>query len=158
LLAFGALAARESAPVALALVAMAAVALSVDFAWYELGRRRGASVLSRLCRVTLEPDFCVRRRQNIFTRFGVRAMLVAKFFPGVSTILPPLAGIFAVGRIRFALYDLIGVWLWASTWMAVGYVFSDAVAVIASYVATVGPRLAIFAVVVIGGYIGIKYL
>jgi len=158
LLAFGALAAHQGAPVALALTTMAAVAISVDFAWYELGRRRGARILTNLCRVTLEPDFCVRRAQNIFIRYGVRAMLVAKFFPGITTILPPLAGVFAVSRIRFALYDLVGVWLWSGTWMAIGYMFSDAVAVIASYVTAVGPRFAIFAVLVLGGYIVVKYV
>ncbi len=38
--------------------AIAAVALPVDLVWHELGRRRGARVLSGLCRVSLEPDGC----------------------------------------------------------------------------------------------------
>ena len=36
---------------------------------------------------------------------------------GATTVMPPLAGIFAVGRLRFAFYELIGVLLWAGIWM-----------------------------------------
>ena len=122
---------------------MAVVALSVDLAWYELGRRHGARVLVGLCRLSVEPDLCVRRAQNVFGRYGARAMILAKFLPGVTTVLPPLAGIFAVGRIRFALYEIAGVLLWAGTWIGVGYVFSDAVTVIAVRVGALGVRLAV---------------
>ena len=109
LLGVGALAAHGRASISLVLGAIAIVALAVDFGWYELGRRRGASVLTRLCRVSLEPDSCVRRAENVFVRHGARGMLVAKFVPGLTTVMPPLAGIFAVGRARFGLYDLGGV-------------------------------------------------
>src|SRR5712664_754753 len=85
-------------------------------------------------------------------------MLVAKFVPGLTTIVPPLAGVVAVGRIRFALYDLAGVLLWAGLWIGVGYAFSDAVAVIAVRVAALGLRLGIVLGALLGGYILIKYL
>src|SRR5216684_2168453 len=113
LLAVGALAAHGRASIPLVLGAMAIVALTVDLGWYELGRRRGASVLASLCRVSIEPDSCVRRAHSVFARHGVQAMLVAKFVPGLTTVMPPLAGIFEVGHARFALYDLGGVMLWA---------------------------------------------
>src|SRR6059036_1764650 len=87
LLAFGALAAHGRGSIPLMLGALAAVALTVDFGWYEFSRLRGAGVLGRLCRLTLEPDSCLRRAQNVFTRFGVRVMLFSKFVPGLTTIL-----------------------------------------------------------------------
>jgi len=158
LLGFGALAAHGRGSIPLMLGALASVALTVDFAWYEFGRRRGARVLTGLCRLSLEPDFCVRRAQNVFARFGAGAMLVAKFVPGLTTIVPPLAGVAAVGRIRFALYDLAGVLLWAGLWIGVGYAFSGTVAVIATRVAALGLRLGIVIGALLGGYILIKYL
>jgi membrane protein DedA with SNARE-associated domain len=100
--------------------AIAAVSLPVDLVWHELGRRRGARVLSGLCRLSLEPGVCVRRTENLFVRHGVRALLVAKFMPGLATVMPPLAGIFEVPRLRFALYDLAGVVLWAGLWAGIG--------------------------------------
>jgi len=36
-------------------------------------------------------------------------MLAAKFIPGLTTVMPPLAGVFEIPRGRFALYDLAGV-------------------------------------------------
>src|SRR5712664_3461932 len=130
LLAVGALAASGRVSIPLVLGAIAVVALTVDLGWYELGRRRGVGVLARLCRLSLEPDSCVRRTEHVFARYGVRGMLIAKFVPGLTTVMPPLAGIFAVGRLRFAFYELIGVLLWAGIWMGLGYAFSDAISVI----------------------------
>ena len=158
LLGVGALAAHGRVSIPLVLCAIAIVALSVDFAWYELGRRRGASVLAKLCRLSLEPDSCVRRAERVFTRHGARGMLVAKFVPGLTTVMPPLAGIFAVGRARFALYDLAGVVLWAGTWMAIGYVFSDAIVLVTERATGLGRMLGLVVAVALGGYIVVKYV
>jgi hypothetical protein len=100
LLGVGALAATGRVSMLLTLSAIAVVALCVDFAWYEPGRRRGVPVLARLCRLSLEPDSCVHRAENVFAHDGAPAMLVAKFVPGLTTVVPPLAGIFAIGRAR----------------------------------------------------------
>jgi membrane protein DedA with SNARE-associated domain len=59
LLAVGALAASGRASIPVVLAAIAVVALRIDLGWYELGRRRGAGVLARLRRRSLEPD-CAR--------------------------------------------------------------------------------------------------
>lgn len=158
LLGFGALAAHGRGSIPLMLGTLALVTLSVDFGWYEVGRRRGARVLAGLCRLSLEPDSCVRKAQNVFARYGARAMLLSKFVPGLTTILPPLAGIFAVERVRFALYEVGGTLLWAGLWIGVGYVFSDVVALIAALVAQLGLGIALVFGAVLGGYILIKYL
>jgi membrane protein DedA with SNARE-associated domain len=158
LLGVGALAAQGRARLAPVLAAIAVVALIADFGWYELGRRRGAGVLARLCRLALEPDSCVRRADGVFARHGVRAMLLAKFVPGVTTVMPPLAGVFGVGRTRFALYDLAGVLLWAGTWIGLGYVFSDAIALVTARAAELGRMLGVVVVAILAGYILVKYL
>lgn len=158
LLGVGALAAQGRVSIPLVLCAIAIVALATDFGWYELGRRRGASVLAKLCRLSLEPDSCVRRAERVFTRHGARGMLVAKFVPGLTTVMPPLAGIFAVGRVRFALYDLGGVVLWAGTWMALGYAFSDAIVLVTERAAGLGRMLGVVVAAALGGYILVKYV
>jgi membrane protein DedA with SNARE-associated domain len=158
LLAVGALAAQGRVSIPLVLAAITIVALVADFGWYELGRRRGAGVLTKLCRFTLEPDSCVRRAESVFTRYGARGMLVAKFVPGLTTVMPPLAGIFTVGRGRFALYDIVGVLLWAGTWLGLGYVFSDAIVLVTDRVAGLGRALGLVVVAALAGYILIKYV
>ena len=82
--------------------------LLADAFWFYLGRYRGNQVLALLCRISLEPDSCVRRTQNVFTRYGLRGVLVAKFFPGMSTVAPPLAGMSGISAGRFLLVDAVG--------------------------------------------------
>ena len=43
-----------------------------DVVWYWIGRRRGMTVLNLLCRISLEPDSCVRRTEDLFARHGAR--------------------------------------------------------------------------------------
>jgi len=158
LLALGALAANGHASVPLAIAAIVVVALPVDLLWYELGRRRGASVLSNLCRLTLEPDSCVRRTENLFLRYGVKAMLVSKFLPGLTTVMPPLSGIFAVSRLKFACFEVIGVILWAGFWTGLGYLFSDAIEVVAWRAASLGRALGTVVALTVVAYIVFKYV
>jgi membrane protein DedA with SNARE-associated domain len=158
LLAVGALAAKGRVNLLLVIGAIAAAALAVDFVWHELGRRRGARVLSGLCRLSLEPDVCVRRTGNLFLRHGVRTLLVAKFLPGLTTVMPPLAGVFGVPRLRFAIYDLTGVALWAGFWSGIGYVFSDTIEVVALRVSALGRTAGLMVAGVLVGYVLLKYL
>lgn len=158
LLAVGALAAQGRVSLALVIGAIVVVTLPVDLVWHELGRRRGARVLSGLCRLSLEPDVCVRRTENLFLRHGVRALLVAKFLPGLTTVMPPLAGIFGVSRLRFVLYDLAGVLLWAGLWAGLGYVFSETIEVVAHRVSALGRTAGILVVAALVGYVLLKYV
>jgi membrane protein DedA with SNARE-associated domain len=158
LLAVGALAAQGRVSLLVVIGAIALVALPVDLVWHELGRRRGARVLSGLCRLSMEPDVCVRRTEGLFVRHGVRALLVAKFLPGLTTVMPPLAGIFGVPRFRFALYDVAGILLWAGLWTGIGYLFSDAIEVIAGHVSALGHTTLLVVVAALVAYVGLKYV
>ena len=157
LLAVGALAAHGRISIPLVLGAISVAALAIDFVWYELGRRRGARVLVRLCQLSLEADSWLRRAESTFARYGARSMLAAKFIPGLTTVMPPLAGVFAIPRGRFALYDLAGVLLWAGTWLALGYFFSDAIVLITAKASALGRMLGLIIVTAFAGYILVKY-
>ena len=158
LLATGALAATGRVSVWLVIGAIVVATLPVDLVWHELGRRRGAQVLSGLCRLTLEPDICVRRTQNLFARFGVWTLLVAKFLPGLTTVLPPMAGAFGIPRLRFALFDVAGTVLWAGVWTGLGYAFSGAIEQIIVRVSALGHRAFALAAAALVAYIAVKYL
>ena len=157
LLAVGALAAHGRSSIPLVLGAISVAALAIDFVWYELGRRRGARVLVRLCQLSLEADSWLRRAESTFARYGARSMLAAKFIPGLTTVMPPLAGVFAIPRGRFALYDFAGVLLWAGTWLALGYFFSDAIVLIAAKASALGRMLGLVIATALAGYILVKY-
>jgi rhodanese-related sulfurtransferase len=88
-----------------------------------MGRLRGGRVLTWICRVTLEPDFCVRRTENIFARYGARALLITKFIPGMGVVSTPLAGIIRMRLSRFLLLDGLGAFGWVGAYTFIGYLF-----------------------------------
>ena len=98
LLGAGALAGGQRLSLSVAIALAVAASLLADLGWYALGRRHGARALGILCRITLEPDSCVRRAQELFLRQRLRTLLIAKFLPGVNPLAAGLAG--AVGAFR----------------------------------------------------------
>jgi membrane protein DedA with SNARE-associated domain len=125
LIAAGALARAGKINLAFA-VALAFVAVILaDLFWYSLGRYRGGRILKLLCRISLEPDSCVRRTENLFVRRGVHALLVAKFVPGLNTAAPSLAGIFRMPLRRFMIFDSLGALFWVVTVTSLGLLFSE---------------------------------
>ncbi|MGQ0812595.1 MAG: rhodanese-like domain-containing protein [Nitrospiraceae bacterium] len=125
LIAAGALVGSGKMSVLTALLIPVAASLPPDMAWYYLGRIKGGKVLGFLCRMSLEPDSCVRNTENLFHQYGPRALLVAKFIPGFSTVAPPLAGIVGMGAAAFLFYDTVGTLIWAGVSAGVGALFSN---------------------------------
>jgi membrane protein DedA with SNARE-associated domain/rhodanese-related sulfurtransferase len=96
-----------------------------DLIWFYLGRHYGNRVLGLLCRVSLEPDSCALRTQNLFTKYGMRGLVVAKFIPGLGTLAPPLAGNSGVSTPRFILFDGLSSVLHGGCFILVGFLFSQ---------------------------------
>jgi membrane protein DedA with SNARE-associated domain len=158
LLGVGALAGAGRMSLVLALGVVLAASLPPDLVWHELGRRRGAQVLGLLCRVSLEPDSCVRRTENLFMRRGRRALLVVKFFPSLSPIASTLAGMVGVTRREFVALDGLGAILWAGVWIGLGYVFSDALELVAAKVAHLGNYALLAVGAALASYIAVKFI
>jgi len=138
LLAAGALSAAGKFSFPLGIAATVIACLIPDAFWFYLGRYRGNQVLNFLCRISLEPDSCVRRTQNVFTRYGLRGVVAAKFVPGMSTVAPPLAGMAGVPVGQFLLFDGFGALLYGSSLLCLGYLFSNQIEQIGAAIAHVG--------------------
>ncbi len=141
LLAAGVLAGEGFLRFSPAFILAVAAALISDFLWYLIGRHKGGSVLSLLCKISLNPDSCVRRTSDLFYHHGVRSLILAKFIPGLSTIAPPLAGVFRMSQWRFLLYDGLGACLWVGSFMGLGYLFSGQIEEVAAYAMKMGTSL-----------------
>jgi membrane protein DedA with SNARE-associated domain len=124
LVAAGALSAqhRISYVVCLGLAVVACV-LGDSF-WFWLGRRKGSVVLNQLCRISREPDSCVRRTESTFGRFGVRPLLISKFVPGFNTAAPVLSAIIGVEYAQFLLFDFLGGLFWSAALLGLGFFFT----------------------------------
>jgi membrane protein DedA with SNARE-associated domain/rhodanese-related sulfurtransferase len=158
LLAAGALAGAGKMSLASAIVLGVAACQIGDLIWYYLGRYRGRHVLSILCRVSLEPDSCVRRTENFFVRHGTRSLVIAKFIPGLSTVTPALAGLFDVSVGRFLFYNGLGALLWTAAFIAPGYLLTDQLEWVAAQADRLGSSLVVLVVGALALYIAYKYI
>jgi len=143
LLAMGALAGLGRLSFVGALALGVAASLLADTLWYWMGRTRGYAVLNLLCKIALEPDSCVRKTENVFSRYGAGSLVFAKFVPGLSTAAPPLAGLFRMPLWRFLLADGAGALLWVGGFSGLGFVFREQLEDVAQWALGLGKWLGI---------------
>lgn len=96
-----------------------------DTAWFAIGKARGTVVLRTLCKISLEPESCVRRSSNFIARHGNRSLLFAKFIPGVSAVAVPLAANSGMSLPAFLFYDLFGSLLYVGAYIGAGCLLGD---------------------------------
>lgn len=125
LLAAGVLAGLGKMSFGAAILLAVAACLIGDVIWFWLGRRYGGSVTRILCRMSFEPDNCVRKTSDAFTKHGPVALLLAKFFPGIGTVSIPLAGSSGMRWLPFLLYDLGGSLLYVIAWAGIGLALAN---------------------------------
>lgn len=112
--------------------------LVADLAWYEAGRRLGDRVLHFVCGLSRDPGSCVHRAIGVFSKHGVRMLLVSKFIVGLDAVAAPLAGNARLSAIQFSVFDALGAAFWTSTYVALGYIFSDQLDRVASHLVRMG--------------------
>jgi membrane protein DedA with SNARE-associated domain/rhodanese-related sulfurtransferase len=121
LFAAGALAAMGKLDFGLLLLVTTVACLAGDTLWYELGRWKGSTLLGLLCRISFQPDSCVRRSELALEKNTGRSLLWVKWIPGVGHLAVPLAGAARVPRARFHFYNTVGSVAWLALLLAGGY-------------------------------------
>lgn len=124
--------------------------------WFYAGRRRGGSVLRLLCRISIEPDSCVRRTEDLFTRHGGRALVAGPWVPGLAVITPPLAGMSGMSWKRFLALDALGALIWASVFALLGFLFGPQITVAVNAAIRLGIWFALGIGIVLGLWLGWK--
>jgi membrane protein DedA with SNARE-associated domain len=132
--------------------------LIADTSWFLLGKLRGRRVLRFLCRVSLEPDSCVRQTENAFGKYGMKSLLISKFVPGLNTVAAPLAGNSETFYGRFAAYDSAGILIWSGSYLLLGYLFSEQLEEIVAHISQTGGNLLLVVAAVLALWIGWKFI
>jgi membrane protein DedA with SNARE-associated domain len=94
-----------------------------DLIWYSFGRIQGRRVLGLLCRLSLNPDACVGRVERRFRRRPAVTVALAKFIPGFSLMVAPLAGILRMPPVQFAAIDGAAALAWSAAAVVSGVVY-----------------------------------
>jgi membrane protein DedA with SNARE-associated domain/rhodanese-related sulfurtransferase len=128
-------------------------AMIADLAWYWGGKRHGRRVLGLLCKMSLSPDSCVRQTERVFLKVGPWSLLLAKFFPGLSTVSVAMAGATKMPLPAFLLLNGLGAILFVGVAVGMGLIFQDAIADIPRRLEDIGKLGILFALAVLGLYL-----
>ena len=153
----GALVGADKMSVGVAVLVPLLAAVLPDLAWYYLGRVKGGRVLGLLCKISLEPDSCVRSSEDMFRRHGKSTLLIAKFVPGLSTVAPPLAGMTGMTLPAFLFYDTGGALLLIILSEGVGALFSSQLESVMTVFDQVGVWLLVIALIGIAAFVAYKF-
>jgi membrane protein DedA with SNARE-associated domain/rhodanese-related sulfurtransferase len=134
-----------------------AACVIADGTWYVAGRLYGGRVMSVLCRISLSPDSCVSQTQSAFERWGARALVFAKFVPGLALIAPPLAGATRMHPARFAGFSALGSALWVGTALLLGVLLRSQIEQLLPQAAHIGGAVAVVVLVLLASYIAYRW-
>jgi membrane protein DedA with SNARE-associated domain len=127
LLLAGGLAAEHRLPIVPLVLGSAGGFWIGDVVWYAFGWTQGRRVLGLLCGLSLNPDACVGRAERRFRRRPAVTVAAAKFIPGFSVMVPPLAGILRMPIIRFLTIDGAASIAWSGAAVMAGVVYGQRV-------------------------------
>lgn len=102
-------------------------AIIADYFWYLTGRRYGRRVMSKLCRISLSPDSCVKQTEATYLKIGPSALLFCKFIPGFASISSALAGSLGTRPSVFIVMDSLGAAIWSGSAILLGITFSGTI-------------------------------
>lgn len=154
----GALAAVGDLAWPLVVVAALCACLLSDLFWFRAGRLHGKRILRLLCKISLNPDYCVSQTEDNFARFGPKSLVVSKFIPGFNTIAAPLSGAMGTPASRFFGFATAGGLLWVGSGVAIGAYFHQSVNQVLDILSTMGSTAVGVLVALLGLFVLVKYV
>ncbi len=127
-------------------------AVAGDSLLYLGGRYTGWWLLAGMCRLSMNPEGCIFSSSAYFYRRGAKTLLFSKWIPGLSSMAAPLAGSLNMRFFRFLRLDVLGVALYVSAWLMVGYLFSTFLNDILRWVHSLGHAFLMLALLLVAGY------
>lgn len=157
LVAAGALAADGALHPATALGITIVACMLADVIWFYIGRRGGGGLFRFLCRLFLRDASCFARTERLFAKYGMTAVVAAKFVPGVGFLVPPMAGAFGIRVRKFLKFDALGSLLYGVFYLELGILFSQQVNGVLEWISRFGVASVAFVSALLMIFVGYKY-
>jgi membrane-associated protein len=110
---------RSGASVAVLAAVVLVAAVTGDAVGYWFGRRTGPALLRREGRVLNSAN--LERAQRFYDRYGVFAIVAARWIPWVRVFAPVLAGVAGMPYCRFLAANVVGALSWGVGLVVLGY-------------------------------------
>lgn len=108
----------------LMMVILIVAAIIGDAVNYSIGRKLGPAVFRNERGIFLNKAH-LRRTQEFYDKHGGKTIVLARFVPIVRTFAPFVAGVGKMSYARFAMYNVVGAFVWVIGFLALGYVFGN---------------------------------
>ncbi len=123
LFAVGTFAALGLMDVRLAFVLLVTAAILGDAVNYHIGHRVGLRAFHADSRF-FKKEY-LDKTHAFYEKHGGKAVILGRFVPIVRTFVPFVAGIGAMSYRKFALYNVVGAFLWVGIFLFLGYFFGN---------------------------------
>jgi len=124
LFAAGAVAATGGLDPHLLVILLIIAAISGDTVNYWIGHYVGPRVFSQTHSRWFNPQH-LQRTHRFYQKHGGKTVILARFLPIIRTFAPFVAGVGAMGYLRFLMYSMIGGIIWVSSFVYMGYFFGN---------------------------------
>lgn len=118
-------------------------------AGYWMGVRGGHAIVSRFGRLLRINDQRMARAHTFFEKHGASALIVGRYIAVVRSFLGIFAGVSAMPKRKFLLYNALGGLIWSLTFCIVGYFFGRNIPALMREIGRVSLVLAIVLALVI---------
>jgi membrane protein DedA with SNARE-associated domain len=139
---------RHQSPALIAVAGFLGAAAGSD-AGYALGHRGGRPFVERFGALFHIRPERLARAELLFARHGDRAILIARFVPGLRTWASMLAGMARMPFWRFQVLSALGDLVWIAATVVLGYLLGSNLALIEDIVHAIGIGGVVFAVVIV---------
>lgn len=90
---------------------------------YTIGSRIGERILASNTRLIKREH--IDKTEAFYEKHGGKTIVLARFVPIVRTFAPFVAGIGSMQYRKFAVYNVLGAFLWTSIFISLGYFFGN---------------------------------
>jgi membrane-associated protein len=120
----GAAASVGTLELAVLLAVVVAFGITGDSISYAIGRRTGPRVQHRVARRVGVTEERVERVQDLYARRGGWVLIAGRFVGPVRVFAPFVAGTAGMRYAKFLRFDVVGVSMWGSAYVLIGYAFA----------------------------------
>jgi membrane-associated protein len=112
--------------IALLLICLFVAAVVGDAVGYLSGLKLGPRLFSREKSLLFRPSH-LKKAHEFYEKYGGKTIIIARFVPIVRTFAPIVAGAAEMPYRRFAVYNIVGGFLWVFSMVFAGYFLGSAV-------------------------------
>lgn len=125
LFAVGAIAALDSGLDLVTITALMFVAAVLgDATNYAIGKYVGPKIFTKNEGLFLNRNHLLKT-QAFYDKYGGKTIILARFIPIIRTFAPFVAGVGHMGYARFAMFNVVGAFLWVLPFTLAGYFFGN---------------------------------